>query len=149
MQNSRGFRALKVWLALRHAGRSGYQRMIADDMALARRLHQRVAQHPELEAGTCGLSICTFRYVPTDLQAGVGTPEVEAHLDVLNRKLLDRLQTEGAAFVSNAVIRDRYMLRACIVNYNTGAGDVDALTGIVAESGGAIDREMRLEPLQA
>ena len=31
-QNSRGFRALKVWLALRQAGREGYLRMIGDDM---------------------------------------------------------------------------------------------------------------------
>ena len=31
-QNSRGFRALKVWLALRQAGASGYRRMIADDI---------------------------------------------------------------------------------------------------------------------
>jgi glutamate/tyrosine decarboxylase-like PLP-dependent enzyme len=30
-QNSRGFRALKVWLGLRQAGRDGYVRMIADD----------------------------------------------------------------------------------------------------------------------
>ena len=31
-QNSRGFRALKVWLALRHVGAAGYRRMIADDI---------------------------------------------------------------------------------------------------------------------
>src|SRR6185503_2705765 len=36
-QNSRGFRALKVWLALRHVGSSGYLEMIGDDMRLARR----------------------------------------------------------------------------------------------------------------
>jgi aromatic-L-amino-acid/L-tryptophan decarboxylase len=40
LQNSRGFRALKVWLGLRQAGRDGYRRMIAQDMALARHLHR-------------------------------------------------------------------------------------------------------------
>ena len=44
-QNSRGFRALKVWLALRQVGRDGYRRMIADDMLLSQHLHERVAQH--------------------------------------------------------------------------------------------------------
>ena len=39
-QNSRGFRALKVWLALRQVGRAGYLKMIGDDMLLARHLHQ-------------------------------------------------------------------------------------------------------------
>jgi aromatic-L-amino-acid/L-tryptophan decarboxylase len=37
-QNSRSFRALKVWLALRQAGREGYAGMISDDMHLAREL---------------------------------------------------------------------------------------------------------------
>ncbi|MDB4883315.1 MAG: ddc 1, partial [Gemmatimonadetes bacterium] len=41
-QNSRGFRALKVWLALRQVGRSGYVRMIGDDIRLSRRLHALV-----------------------------------------------------------------------------------------------------------
>ena len=41
-QNSRGFRALKVWLALRQVGWSGYQQMIGEDMRLSRQLHARV-----------------------------------------------------------------------------------------------------------
>ena len=60
-QNSRGFRALKVWLALRQAGREGYERMIGDDIRLSRRLHERVAAHPDLDPVTQELSITTFR----------------------------------------------------------------------------------------
>ena len=37
-QNSRGFRALKVWLALRQAGASGYRQMIGDDIRLSQRM---------------------------------------------------------------------------------------------------------------
>jgi aromatic-L-amino-acid/L-tryptophan decarboxylase len=75
MQNSRGFRALKVWLALQHAGRAGYMRMIGDDVALTRRLHAAVQAHPELQAFTASLSICTFRYVPAGLDAVTRTPQ--------------------------------------------------------------------------
>ena len=46
-QNSRGFRALKVWLALRQVGRAGYLTMIGDDMLLARHLHQLMTFRPE------------------------------------------------------------------------------------------------------
>jgi glutamate/tyrosine decarboxylase-like PLP-dependent enzyme len=48
-QNSRGFRALKVWLGLRQAGRAGYLQMIGDDISLARRLHDRIHEHPDFE----------------------------------------------------------------------------------------------------
>src|SRR6185436_5895570 len=51
-QNSRGFRALKVWLGLRHVGRAGYLKTIGDDILLARHLHALLARHPEFEALT-------------------------------------------------------------------------------------------------
>jgi hypothetical protein len=41
------------------------------------------------------------------------------------------------------VIRGRYVLRACIVNFNTQPADVDALPGIVARLGAALDVELR------
>ncbi len=141
-QNSRGFRALKVWLALRHAGAAGYRRMIADDIALSQAMADAVRAHAELELWTQALSITTFRYVPSDLRARVGENETEAHLDAVNRALLDRLQRDGDAFVSNAVVRGRYLLRACIVNFHTSRADVEALPEIVVRAGRAIDREL-------
>jgi aromatic-L-amino-acid/L-tryptophan decarboxylase len=144
LQNSRGFRALKVWLALRQVGRSGYAKMIGDDMALARHLHACVAAHPELEPVTCELSICTFRYVPPQLRAAVASAAGEEQLDSINRELLDRLQRGGEAFVSNAVINDRYVLRACIVNINTTVADVEALPDIVARTGRQVAQELML-----
>ncbi len=60
-QNTRGFRALKVWLALRHIGRDGYARLIQEDIDLARRLGELVAAHPELEPGPAGLSDLPLR----------------------------------------------------------------------------------------
>ena len=48
LQNSRGFRALKVWLGLRHCGRDGYIQLIRNDIARARELLG--AQPPAIEA---------------------------------------------------------------------------------------------------
>ena len=144
-QNSRGFRALKVWLALRHAGAAGYRAMIADDIRLSRTMAEAVERHAELQLTTQALSITTFRYVPRDLRARAGEPAVEQHLDALNRELLDRLQRGGEAFVSNAIVGGRYVLRACIVNFHTGRADVEALPEIVARIGRAVDAELRPE----
>jgi len=140
-QNSRGFRALKVWLALQQAGREGYRRMIGDDIRLARALDAAVRREPRLEAWTLGLSIATFRYVPADVKAG--TKDGEEYLNRLNEELLHRLKTSGEVFVSNAVVRGTFLLRACIVNFRTALADVEAVPGIVVRHGATVDRELR------
>jgi glutamate/tyrosine decarboxylase-like PLP-dependent enzyme len=141
MQNSRGFRALKVWLALRQVGREGYVRMIADDIRLAQALYRIAQEHPELEAFTQGLSITTFRYVPRDLKPG--TEQVEGYLNGLNTELLTRLQRSGEIFLTNAVIRGKFVLRACFVNFRSTLADVEALPGIVTRIGREVDGELR------
>ena len=141
MQNSRGFRALKVWLALRQAGRSGYTRMISDDIQLARELHQRVSDHPEFEPFTRELSISTFRYVPRNLDLS-GT-ERHTYLNNLNASLLSHLQSAGEVFVSNAVIGGSNVLRACVVNFRTTLKDIEAIPGIIAAAGKQIDAQRR------
>ncbi len=142
-QNSRGFRALKVWLALKQAGAAAYRTMIADDIRLSQAMADAVSRHPELELMTQALSITTFRYVPADLRTSVGEEVVERHLDALNRELLDRLQRGGEAFVSNAIVQGRYVLRACIVNFHTTAADVEAVPEIVARVGRSVDAALR------
>jgi glutamate/tyrosine decarboxylase-like PLP-dependent enzyme len=102
-----------------------------------------VDRHEQLQLTTQDLSITTFRYVPRDLRASIGQEPVEGYLNTLNRELLDRLQRSGEAFVSNAVLGGRYVLRACIVNFHTERGDVEALPGIVARIGSAVDEELR------
>ena len=140
-QNSRGFRALKVWLGLQQAGRTGITRMIEDDIELARMLFEAARAHPELEAGTLGLSIATFRYVPGDL--GPKRDEFTEYLDRLNEALLQRLKFGGETFLSNAVVAGRYLLRACIVNFRTTPADVAAVPEIVVRVGRELDRELR------
>ena len=140
-QNSRGFRALKVWLGLRHAGRDGYIQMISDDVALAKELFKVASEHPELETFTQALSISTFRYVPNDLKNS--GEEAESYLNELNTELLTKLQKSGEAFLSNAVIRGAFVLRACIVNFRTSLDDVRVLPEIIVRIGKEVDSVLR------
>ena len=141
LQNSRGFRALKVWLGLRQAGRAGYREMISDDIRLARELHRRVQAEPRLQALTQQLSISTFRYVPEDLRPRSET--VDTYLNDLNEELLHRLKGGGEVYLSNAVVDGTFALRACIVNFRTSLADVEAVPGIVLRHGDATDRALR------
>jgi aromatic-L-amino-acid/L-tryptophan decarboxylase len=146
LQNTRGFRALKVWLCLRQAGRAGYERRIREDIALARRLFELAAAEPELEAGTQHLSITTFRYRPASLADD--SEAARDYLDTLNTELVAALQTGGEVYVSNAVIGGRQHLRACIVNFRTRAADVEALTRIAVRVGRELDARLRPEGLE-
>ena len=132
LQNSRGFRALKVWLALQHIGRTGYEASIADDIRLSRKLAAALRAHDDFDVLTQNLSITTFRYVPKDLRSRLGEASVEERLNQLNRDLLAEVEKSGEAFFSNAVIDGRFVLRACIVNFNTTDEDIDALPALVA-----------------
>lgn len=142
-QNSRGFRALKVWLALKHVGAAGYRNMIAEDIHLSQVMAQAVSRHPELQLMTQELSITTFRYVPSALRARLHESEVELYLNALNRELVDRLQRGGETFLSNAIVGGQYVLRACIVNFHTTQADVEAVPDIVARMAREVDAELR------
>jgi Glutamate decarboxylase and related PLP-dependent proteins len=135
-QNSRGFRALKVWMALQHAGKNGYIKMLSQDIELSELLFEEARKHPELEAVTQSLSITTLRYAPShDLS--------EEYLNELNKKLVTALQDKGEMFLSNAVIGDKYCLRACIVNFRTSKKDIEEVVEIIVREGRGLHRTMQ------
>jgi hypothetical protein len=40
-------------------------------------------------------------------------------------------------------VHGRYLLRACVVNFHTQAGDIDAIPGIVVRLGREVDARLR------
>lgn len=140
-QNSREFRALKVWLALQQAGVAGYIEMIGNNIAMAAELFRQIERLPEIQAFTQSLSITTFRFVPPDLDNGNG--EAETYLDRLNAELLTLLQNSGDAYLSNAIVHGKFALRACIVNFRTSRADIEELPALVIRLGKTLDSELR------
>ena len=135
-EQTRPFRALKVWMALCYFGTSGYARLIAHDIAMARYLADRVRATPELELREPqGLSIVCFRAVPAALQRDAAGDEAArtATIDALNQRVLASLQLGGKAFLSSTVLEGRSWLRACIVNPGTMPHDIDAVLDAVQE----------------
>ncbi len=126
-QNSRGFRALKVWAGFLQAGKHGLQQMIGHDIAMARLLFKLVLEAEDFEAFQVNLSITTFRYVPA------GSSLDEEAINQLNEATMVALQNSGKAFITNAVIRGKFLLRACIVNFRTQESDIRALPVYIRE----------------
>ena len=140
-QNSRGFRALKVWMALQQVGKNGYIEMIGEDIALSQLLFDEAKKHSELEAVTQNLSITTLRYVPIDITKD--EKKNKTYLNTLNEKLLNELQQGGEVFLSNAVVADQYCLRCCIVNFRTSRKDILEIVDIIVREGRKIHKTLQ------
>lgn len=123
-QQTRGFRALKVWMTMKQAGLRGLAAAIEENLALARYLVDRVRSASDFELmAPPSLSIVCFRYVRHNAD--------EASLASLNRALLERLQLGGEAFLTSTELDGRFVLRACIVNYRSRREDVDRLLAAI------------------
>jgi glutamate/tyrosine decarboxylase-like PLP-dependent enzyme len=126
-QQTRGFRALKVWMSLLHHGVDGYRDAIARTLDLAARLADMLRSSQDFEV--CepqSLGIVCFRFRPPSAR-GTG----DDGLNTLNRGILERLQLGGEAFVSSTSLDGRFWLRACVLNPRTTVDDVAALVQAV------------------
>jgi glutamate/tyrosine decarboxylase-like PLP-dependent enzyme len=132
-ENTRPFRALKVWVALQLYGRAGLAAMIERNIQLAAMMERLVGDTDGLVlAAPRELSIVCWRVEP----AGMRDPEWH---EALQTDVIQALQARGIAVVSNAKLRDgRTALRACIVNFRTTEDDVRA----VVEASAAIGHEL-------
>jgi glutamate/tyrosine decarboxylase-like PLP-dependent enzyme len=139
VQQTRGFRALKLWMVLQHLGRNGVTALIDRHLALAQDLAAVIDASPDFERlAPVTLSIVAFRYAPPELRGD------EPRLDALNKRLMERIQSEGATFLTNTSIKGRFALRACILHYGTGETDIAALVDTIRRTGSTLaETELR------
>ena len=136
VQQTRGFRALKLWMTLQHLGRSGVQDLVARHMALAEHLARLVDASPDLERlAPVGLSVVCFRYAPAQLRGD------DERLNALNKRVMETVQASGAAFLTQTTLRGHFTLRACVLHYATTAADVAALVDVVRQTGARLSAE--------
>jgi glutamate/tyrosine decarboxylase-like PLP-dependent enzyme len=130
IQQSRGFRALKLWFVLKQIGVDGYRQSIARDIRLAAALQQRLQASPDFQVVAAGpLSVTCFRYCPGALTGN------ESALASLNRKVLTFVQNAGDVFLTGTELAGRFVLRACVVNFRTTEHDLDRLIEAVRAAG--------------
>lgn len=115
---SRGFRALKVWMAFRAHGAEAFGRLMDQTMAQARYLADLVDAHPDLERmAPVGCDIVCLRYAPAHL-----SPD---RVGAVNRELVLRIHESGVAVVSETTLRGHLVIRAAIGNHRTRRDDID------------------------
>jgi glutamate/tyrosine decarboxylase-like PLP-dependent enzyme len=121
LELSRRFRALRLWLSLRYHGLNAFRAAIQKDLDLAQRLASAIANQPRLELmAPVELSAVCFRHV------GIN-PLAEEELNRRNAAILKRVVQRGRVYLSNATLRGKFCVRACIVNHRTTEADIDSV----------------------
>lgn len=129
LELTRGFKALKIWLAFKQYGAEKFGRLITQNIAQARHLVTRIEANPLLELiAPADLNIVCFRHVAAD----------EAAAKALNTEIMLRLQERGLAVPSDTTIQGRHGLRCAFNNHRTKMQDIDAFVGDLMQIAGEI-----------
>ncbi|MCC6962077.1 MAG: aminotransferase class V-fold PLP-dependent enzyme [candidate division Zixibacteria bacterium] len=120
IQLGRRFRALKLWFVIRSYGVAGLQLLVREQLELARGLAAWIGASADFELlAPTHLNLVCFRYHP----AGVNDP---GQLNVLNERLLERVNATGKAYMTHTKLNGAYTLRMVIAQTQVTHADVKA-----------------------
>jgi aromatic-L-amino-acid decarboxylase len=110
IQLGRRFRALKLWMILRHFGAEGLRANLAEHMRLARTFAGWVDASGRFErVAPVPFSVVCFRLRDSDGPAG----------DAEHARILDAVNASGEVFLSHTRLDGRYVFRLAIGNLHT------------------------------
>jgi aromatic-L-amino-acid decarboxylase len=111
IQLGRRFRALKLWMILRHFGADGLRSHLGEHMRLARRFAEWVDASDRFErVAPVPFSVVCFRLRPRS------NNDADDHA---HARVLDEVNASGEVFLSHTRLNGRFVLRLAIGNINT------------------------------
>ena len=120
----RRFRALKLWMVIRHYGVEGLRHHVREHIALAGELADRIEQSEDFELAVQPLlNLVCFRH-----RGG----------DDLNMRLMEELNSSGRIFLTHTKLDGRVILRFSIGQTNTERRHVEEAWRLIVETAGRI-----------
>ncbi len=123
----RRFRALKLWMVIRHYGVEGLRHHVRAHVGLAQELADRIekAEHFELAVRPL-LNLVCFRH-----KGG----------DDLNMRLMEELNTDGRIYITHTKLDGRITLRFSIGQTNTQRRHVEDAWRLIEETAGRLEKD--------
>src|SRR5688572_25821043 len=132
IQLGRRFRALKLWMVLRHFGAEGIRERLAEHVRLARVFAGWVDTHPEFERlAPVPFSVVCFRATPSQVPA--------ADLDRFNEVLLEAVNATGDVFLSHTRLNGAFVLRLAVGQIRTTEAHVTRAWELLAGQTAALE----------
>ncbi|MGH9381213.1 MAG: pyridoxal phosphate-dependent decarboxylase family protein [Thermoanaerobaculia bacterium] len=125
LEQSRRFRALKVWMSFKRYGTQEIGRWVDANCEQARRLHELAEVHPRFESAVePPMSAACIRYLPQRELAS-------AQADELHHRVVDRVERSGEFWIGTTVLKGKAWFRACTVNFRTTLEHVERLMALL------------------
>jgi aromatic-L-amino-acid decarboxylase len=110
IQLGRRFRALKLWMVMRHFGAAGLQARLSEHMRLARLFANWVDESPHFERlAPVPFSVVCFR----------AARKRDDEADATNEQILEIVNRSGEVFLSHTRLNGRFAIRLAIGNLHT------------------------------
>jgi glutamate/tyrosine decarboxylase-like PLP-dependent enzyme len=128
LQTTRGFRALKIWMALKEHGVAKFGRLIDQTIRQAAMLTELIDGERMLELmAPTTINIVCFRFRSPFFG--------EVLMKETNLEIMLRLQERGIAVVSDTTVKGKHCLRVAIANHRTRREDLENLVQQVVSIG--------------
>jgi aromatic-L-amino-acid decarboxylase len=136
LEQSRRFRALKVWMSFKRYGVDRIAEWIDANVDQARHLHELAQAHPRFESAVePPMSAACLRYLPEGLD--------EAETTRLHHAVAARIERGGEFWIGTTELRGHTWFRACAVNFRTTMAHMDRLMVLLEEECKAVERAQR------
>lgn len=136
LEQSRRFRALKVWMSFKRYGVDQIGRWVDANVEQARHLHRLVEAHPRFESAVLPpMSAVCLRYLP---MAALGQNGIRA----LHHRVAERVEQSGLFWIGTTRLKGEDWLRACPVNFRTTTDHMERLLALLDEECQALEAEL-------
>jgi aromatic-L-amino-acid/L-tryptophan decarboxylase len=122
IQLGRRFRALKLWMVMRHFGAHGLRARLAEHMRLARLFARWIDGSAEFE-----------RLAPVPFSVVCFRARADHNIDAFNERLLESVNSTGEMFISHTRLNGDYTLRLAIGNLHTTEAHVSRAWELIRE----------------
>ncbi|HSB26807.1 MAG TPA: aminotransferase class V-fold PLP-dependent enzyme, partial [Pyrinomonadaceae bacterium] len=127
---TRRFNSLKLWMAMKFMGRTGYAEIIERQIGLTLNLAERLDAMPGFQRiGEVETAVCCFRFVPGNQDELSGK-----EIDKLQQKIQQNIEQGGEAWLTTTILRGRRALRVNINSFLTEQRHVDDLLDLLARA---------------
>ncbi len=124
---TRRFNSLKLWMAWKFLGRSGYAQLLEKQIALTEHLASQLDALPDFERlGEVETAVCCFKFLPEGARKQDGT-----YQDRLQQQLQQLIEKSGEAWITTTVLHGRRALRVNINSFLTETHHVDELIALL------------------